>query len=305
MFPPNPVSSFLEKLTGLPPELQFKVELSIVVALSGFILFRIGCFLFQRQIDDPKRLYRSRKGLYYTLVTLCLAIIGRLWFDGIDTLATFFGLLSAGVAIALKDIVVGFAGWLFILWRKPFEVGDRIQIGDHAGDVIDQALFFFTLMEIGEWVECDQSTGRILHIPNGKVFNQPLANYTKGFHFMWNEIAVLITFESNWQKGKDILREIADNHSLKFNSTARKRIRRQALDMMILYSTLSPTVYTSVKDSGVQLTIRYLCQPRQRRVTEEKLWEDVLKHFAQHEDLEFAYPTTRFFTQQGISSDMN
>lgn len=73
--------------------------------------------------------------------------------------------------------------WLFILWRRPFELGDRIQIGEDAGDVIDSRIFQFTILEIGNWVAADQSTGRLIHIPNQSVFTTPLAN-----HALWERI---------------------------------------------------------------------------------------------------------------------
>jgi small-conductance mechanosensitive channel len=70
---------------------------------------------------------------------------------------------------------------------------------------------------------------------------------------------------------------------------------------MIFYNTLSPNIYTSVKDSGVLLTIRYICEPRKRRATEHVIWEDILKAFAKHEDIDFAYPTQRFYFNQEMS----
>jgi small-conductance mechanosensitive channel len=146
----------------------------------------------------------------YVAFALGVLVIVPLWFEGVKSASTFLGLLSAGLAIALRDPVVNLAGWAFILWRRPFEVGDRIQIGTHAGDVIDQRIFQFTLMEIGNWVGADQSTGRVVHIPNGKVFTEMLANYSKGFQYIWDEIPVLITFESNWEKAKGILEGIHD-----------------------------------------------------------------------------------------------
>jgi small-conductance mechanosensitive channel len=77
-------------------------------------------------------------------------------------MSTFLGLVAAGIAVALKDPLTNLAGWLFILWRRPFTAGDRVQIGEHKGDVIDLRLFRFTLLEIGNWVHADQSTGRLL-----------------------------------------------------------------------------------------------------------------------------------------------
>ena len=103
-------------------------------------------------------------------------------------------------------------GWCFILIRQPFKVGDRIQIGKVAGDVIDIRFFNFQLNEIGNWVDADQSTGRIIHIPNGIVFTEPQANYTAGFQYIWNEIPVLVTFESDWKKAKQLLTDIVNHH---------------------------------------------------------------------------------------------
>ena len=211
------------------------------------------------------------------------------------SLSTYLGLLSAGLAIALKDPLVNLAGWAFIIWQRPIEVGDRIQVGEYRGDVIDQRIFMFTLMEIGNWVDAEQSTGRIIHIPNGKVFNDALANYSKGFQYIWNEIPVLITFESNWKKAKSILTKIIDKHAQSLSETARQKVRRAARKFMIFYTTLTPTVYTCVKDCGIMLTMRYLCEPRQRRTNDQAIWEDVLEEFAKCDDIDFAYPTQRFY----------
>jgi small-conductance mechanosensitive channel len=181
------------------------------------------------------------------------------------------------------------------MWRRPFEVGDRIQIGNLAGDVIDLRIFQFTLMEIGGWVDADQSTGRVVHIPNGKVFTEAQANYHKGFQYIWNEIPVLITFESNWIKAKEILYQIGNKHAEHLSESAEQRIKEASRKFMIFYTKLTPTVYTTVKDSGVRLTIRYICEPRRRRDSEQAIWEDILKEFAKYSDIDFAYPTQRFF----------
>ncbi|MFQ3213861.1 MAG: small-conductance mechanosensitive channel [Marivirga sp.] len=126
------------------------------------------------------------------------------WIDKIDSIGTFLDLVSAGLAIALQVPTVNVAAWLFIVIRKPFIVGDRIEIGGVARDVIDIRFFQFTINEIGNWVESDQSTGRIIHVPNGEVFRVSQANYDQGFSHVWNELAVLITFESNWKLAKSL-----------------------------------------------------------------------------------------------------
>ncbi len=289
------LTAWLDERLGLSPAFQDKLVLSIsaivfIIALRFVILW----FAFRR-IDDLRKRYRWRKTSAYIASTLALVLVGRIWFEGIQSLTTFLGLLSAGIAIALRDPLVNLAGWVFIVWRRPFEVGDRIQIGAYSGDVIDQRIFMFTLMEIGNWVQADQSTGRVIHIPNGKVFTEMLANYSKGFQYIWNEIPILITFESNWKKAKEILLNTAYKYAESRSALAEQKVREAARRFMIFYSKLTPTVYTTVKDSGVLLTIRYLCEPRRRRGTEQEIWEEILDEFAKCDDIDFAYPTQRFY----------
>jgi len=159
--------------------------------------------------------------------------------------------------------------------------------------VIHIGLFFFSINEIGNWVDSDQSTGRIIQVPNAKIFNEPQAVYAKGFQYIWNEIPVLITFESDWQKAKDMLTNIANTYYKDISVEARKKLNQASKNYMIYYKNLTPIVYTDVKDSGVMLTIRYLCDPYQRRGSQQQLWEQILLAFEKHDDLELAYPTLR------------
>lgn len=104
-----------------------------------------------------------------------------------------------------------------------------------------------------------------------------------------------MTFESDWRKAKNILMDIANKHGEAMSEAATERLRKAARKFMIFYTTLTPTVYTSVQDCGVLLTIRYLCDPRKRRATTQDIWEDILQVFSTVDDIDFAYPTQRFY----------
>jgi small-conductance mechanosensitive channel len=242
--------------------------------------------------------YRWRRISSYAAFVLTVVLVCRVVFQGFQGVATFLGLLTAGLAISLRDPLVNMVGWMLIVWRRPFAVGDRIQIGIHAGDVMDLTISRFTLAEIGNWVHADQITGRIVHIPTGKVFVEPLAVYSRGMHdFIWNEVAVLVTFESNWKRAKDILNEIAVNHAGHLAGPAESKLREYARDFLVVPVDLTPTVFTSVDESGVLLTVRHVCRSRHRRESTQQIWEDVLDRFAGCEDVEFAYPTKRSYDQ--------
>ncbi len=277
------------------PDWESNLFLSVLIIVLMWILRHFGLKLVFKNIKEVKDRYYWKNAVKYSSFSLGLILISSIWIREIDSFATFFGLVSAGLTIALKDPIVNIVGWLFIIVRKPFEVGDRVQIGDHAGDVIDIRVFQFTINEIGNWVDADQSTGRIIHVPNGSVFTQPQTNYTQGFSHIWNEIGVLVTFESNWQKAKSILLQIADKHCAHFTEKAAKKLLDASKKYMIFYNNLDPIVYTDVKDSGVMLTMRYLCVPTKRRGSAHAIWEDVLNEFAKCDDIDFAYPTQRIY----------
>jgi len=294
------VENLSEKFSGLlahSPDVTYQLIISLVAIFILWLLRFIAVRIINRNIESKKIQYKWRKNLTYFTVFLGFLIVGRIWFEGFSSIATFLGLLSAGLAIALKDPVSDFAGWIFLIWRKPFDVGDRIQIGDVKGDVIDVRIFKFTLLEIGNWVHADQSTGRVIHIANHKIFTDSLANYTSDFEFIWNEIQVLITFESNWKKTKKILQEIADKHLEDSVKHAESQVKQAAKSYLIYYQHLTPIIYTDVKESGVNLTIRHLSNPRKRRGLTQNIWEEILDRFDQQDDIELAYPTMRIYQQ--------
>ncbi len=289
------MTDWIDRNLGISPGVQAELLISVIIILAVWLIRKLLVRFFINNIEDVNQRYQWRKISLYISVFIVILFLLSTWLGFIGSLGTFLGLLTAGIAIALKDPLVNIVGWLFILVRQPFKVGDRIQIGDNSGDVIDVRIFQFSLIEIGNWVDADQSTGRVIHIPNGIVFTQPQFNYTAGFVHIWHEIPVLLTFESDWKKAKKILTDIVNKHAVHFSEDAAKQIKSAAKKYLIFYSKLTPIVYTTIKDSGVLLTMRFLCEPRKRRSTEELILEEVLEEFSRCEDIDFAYPTTRFY----------
>lgn len=288
------MEQLLDSLAGLDPAIRGNLVNTAVIVVA-LLAIRWGILRVVRLgVQEPGSRYRWRKAVTYVTALLLLLLVGRIWSSGLSQLGTFLGLLTAALAISLREPVTNLAGWVFIVWRRPFKLGDRVQVGSHAGDVVDIRLFQFSLMEIGNWVRADQPTGRIVHLPNAKVFTEAQANYSSAFPYIFNEIPVLITFESNWRVAKELLRAIAVEHGLPGTTV------RQGIESTSLYAISrlagDPVVVTSVEDSGVLLTIRYLCEPTRRRGTTERMWEEILTAFGARDDIDFAYPTTRLYS---------
>lgn len=286
-------ADYISRTVGLPADVLARAFGTILVLVGWFVLSRLSRRVISSTVEEStSRFHMSRVAGYIVAIT-AMIVTARIWISGVTGIATYLGLLSAGVAIALQDPLSNIAGWLFILIRRPFRIGHRIQVGQDRGDVIDIRPFRFVMLEVGNWVHADQSTGRTLHVPNAAVFKHSIANYDEAFGHIWNEIEVTVTFESDWRAAKAKLEEILDSKVEKIDERIKKSIDASAEILHIKAPTPTPVVWTSVVDMGVRLTMRYLCEPRKRRVSTHHLWEAILMEFGQLDDVDFAYPTTR------------
>jgi len=283
---------------GLSPTVLGQIVKTIVVVLVLWIVRRALMRFTSSQRLKARQIYIWRNAISYATLIIGILLISRIWFKGTESVLTYLGLVSAGIVFALQAPLVNLAGWLFMMMRSPIKIGDRIEIGEHAGDVIDMRLFQFTLNEIGNWVDADQSTGRIINIPNGKIFSEPLASYNRGLKYIWHEIGIAVTFESNWRKAKEVIEKVLHKNADDLEASAQKHLREVSKDLLITYHKLKPIVYTQAKDHGVMLTMRFLCDPRQRRSKENDIWEDLLDAFDKEPDIDFAYPTYRYFNNK-------
>jgi small-conductance mechanosensitive channel len=286
----------VEKYLGFTPQTTEGVLETVAAILAWLVLERLARRLLARVVSDTSLRFQVNKAIGYALGLVTLIIIFKIWVrEGISGFATYLGLLSAGLAIALQDPVANFAGWIYIILRRPFGIGDRIQVAQHTGDVVDIRPFRFLMLEIGNWVKADQSTGRVIHVPNSLVFKNAVANYDDAFGYIWNELEVTLTLESNWRSAKTALEKILTAHAERLTPDVATRIRRAAESMHIKFGKLTPVVWTSIMPNGVCLTMRYLCKPRERRSSASAIWEHVLEELGPMPDVDFAYPTQRVF----------
>ena len=269
------------------------VQTIFVIALLVLVRWLILRAIHGR-LEHDTSYFRTRKWVAYAAFAVGAYSIFTIWTERGANISTYLGILSAGIAIALSDVLENMAGWAYIMLRRPFKVGDRVEVEGRSGDVVDVRVFRFTMLEIGGWVDADQSTGRLIHVPNGKVFSTPVTNYTEGFPFIWDEIGVLVTFESDWKRTEQILRDAMAEHAPDTSDgTIARAIREAAHHYLIRYTHLTPNTYISVKDSGVMVTGRYLVPARQRRHVQDNLWRAILDAFAADGDVDLAYPTVR------------
>ncbi len=219
------LSAWLASLFGVSNDFVTKLLASIAVFVVYVVVRRLVLQVVGRRFEDSSTRYRFNKGSQILFLTIAAIVLFRVWFHDASGIGTWLGLVSAGIAVALQDPLENLAGWLYFVTRRPFRVGDRIQVGSHAGDVVDVHLFSFSLLEIGNWVDADQSTGRLIHIPNGWLFKHSIAGYDQGFPYIWNEIVVTVTCESDWRKAKAELEKILATHAEKVEEANESEVK--------------------------------------------------------------------------------
>ncbi len=268
------------------------VLIRIIITLIVIIIFHLVkksiCSFVNKSNFDSKDIIKYKKTTSVSMNILSVIVIIPIWMYESKDILTFLGIFSAGLAFAFRDLVANFLGWLIINTQKPFQLGDRIELGKSLGDVIAVDWFYTTIIEV---MENDnkthgQSTGRITHIPNIKVLTEELINETNSFPFTWNELEINLTLKSNWKKAKGLLISIANDKVGDIEQEAKDSLSIASKTLPIYYENLSHTIYTSMVPGRVCLSLRLICKARNYRNLKHVLVEEILDEFSKHEDIE-------------------
>jgi len=255
------------------------VDSAIAITLS-FLFFRIIMEqIVAQRIHEPKTRYSFRKTTYILFLVTSFVIVLRIWIVNPQALLVAYGLVAAGVAIALQDLFKNFAGGIVIFTLGIYEIGNRIEIGGKFGDIIDINLFYTTILEIREWVNGDQVTGRISSVPNGLVLSQVINNYTKDHHFLWDEISIPVTYESDWNSAIQIMKAIATRETKETASEAKKSLEGLEEKYYLPGRPTEPDVFVTLTDNWIMLRLRYVIEVRERRMVNSRISELILREF--------------------------
>jgi small-conductance mechanosensitive channel len=268
-----------------------KAMYSVVILLIAYIISIFIDNVIKKKIKETRERYSIRKGASTIISLLVFGAILGVWFQETTTLVVAFGLLSAGIAIALQDLLRNVAGGLIIFLTKPFSAGDRIQVDNDLGDVIDIKIFYTTIMEIREWVDGDQYSGRIFQIPNSFVLNKTVKNYTRDFSFIWDEITIMLTYESNYKKAREIIKRITHEITESYEKKAKIELEDMGEKYFINQADVEENIYTKITDNWIDLHVRYVVDPRKRRLVRHLLSEKLLEEMLPRKDMKIASAT--------------
>lgn len=257
------------------------VILYLIIRITRFIITKIGASL----IKDSRRkyLYHKKVGVFSNLIFV--VIIFLIINPYIKNIITIISFVSAALTLALREVITNLFAGLYIKIKKPFRLEDRIEVDNKKGDVINISNLSFEILEVGERVYGEQSTGIIVNMPNSLVFSKPIKNYNKAFKYIWNEILVKIPIDSDIEKTKEKLYEIINKNEIvkRIPKKMSDQVDDASLEYRIYYNKLKPIIYTKIVDNHIELYIRYLVHPKKNRNVENDVWLDILKAYKNKE----------------------
>ncbi|WP_452228069.1 MULTISPECIES: mechanosensitive ion channel family protein [unclassified Lacinutrix] len=258
------------------PLLQSILKYVVIVAFVLLCIRFIRKFL-KRNIDNASVRYKSQKGVEL-LGYFILAFITILYFTGsIKDFTVTLGLLSAGLAFTLQELILSIAGSLYIFLVKVYEPGDRIEINGIKGDVMDVDSVYTTMMEIGQWVESDNYTGRIVKLSNAFVFKGPVHNYSKDFPFIWDEFNLPIRYGSDIELAKTIIIKVATDLLSEYTRASKEQWTEIVAKYYIEDAMVDPTLAITLTDNWVKFNLRYIIDYKKRRITKHVLNDAIRK----------------------------
>ncbi len=280
------------RLVGVNVENGTKLLVSVLFIVLVLLLHRLLRRAI-RQVPKSARWERirfwARQALGLGTVLVLLFGLASIWFDDPRRLATALGLVTAGLAFALQRVVTAIAGYFVILRGKTFNVGDRIVMGGVRGDVIALRITQTTIMEMGQpptiqenadpamWVRSRQYTGRIVTVSNARIFDEPVYNYTRDFPYLWEEIAVPVTYAADRERAESIMLKTAKRHTLNVSELSAEALQEMRRRYFMKTAEIAPRVYLRLTDNWVEMTVRFIVEERGIREVKDAMSRELLR----------------------------
>ena len=280
---------------GITPDNGRKLLLScifiaVLLVASRVLRALVGLVLGRRDNASLQTRFWTRQAI--SLLTAVVLILGILsiWFNDPTRLATAFGLVSAGLAFALQQVVTSIAGYFVILRGNTFTVGDRISMGGVRGDVMRLGFIQTTIMEMGQppsvqgadpamWVRSRQFTGRIVSVTNSQIFAEPVFNYSRDFPFIWEEMAIPITYTADRARAEAILLDAARLHATEALSMAAEKKSELQERFGVDPIELDPKVFYRITDNWLELTVRFIVGTHRIRSAKDAMARHIIDAF--------------------------
>ncbi len=277
-------------LVGVTKETGTKVLFTLVFVLVIVALRRLAAILMRRvlggRVADPRRFWTRQGVQVVTAIVLVLGVLS-IWITPGTNVTTGVGLISAGLAFALQQVITSLAAYFVILRGDTFGVGDRITLGGVRGDVVRLGFLKTTIMEMGQppsvsaadpavWVNSRQYTGRLVTVTNGVIFQDPVYNYTRDFPYLWEEIVLPFPYAADRARSEAIMLAAAADHAVIGEPAAAAALAYMRTRYAMSDASLEPAVYYRLTDNWLELSLRFLVPARGVREIKDRMSRQLL-----------------------------
>lgn len=266
-----------ESLAVLMPYLEILVIVVVLLILSRIVLVSLRRRLLHKaknkdQISDIKIFSRI-----FNVIIFCIVLFVA-FFSYIGSwsgLGIFAGLITAGLGFALQKPITGVAAWIMIIIKRPFKVGDRVKIGDHKGEIYDITLTHIYIDETGGMADTEDHSGRNIMIPNYKLFEIDIVNYTLTHDLVLGEIGLLLSFDSEIEKAITLINEVVKKNAGSFAKQINKK----------------NSVRANFRDIGINVKILFYAPVYDLPDIKSKITLDIYQIVKKEKKINFANPT--------------
>lgn len=261
--------------------LALKLILAAGVVVTCQMVMRFLDVYFIGRVQNAVYQYNLRRVarlvVWLVIAFFVLTILFQNWYTAVVS----FGLISLILGFALQTPITSFIGWIYILVREPYRVGDRIKIGAAVGDVIDLNYLDTTLWEVGgDYLSTEQPSGRIIKFPNSTVLSSPVYNYTWPlFPYIWNEIKFQVAYTSDLDfvaaTMKDVVEREVGEEMMKQVEVFREILAQTPVNQLEVQER--PVVMFRVGNTWLEAIVRYLVHPKEAGRVKSRLIVELLE----------------------------
>ena len=274
------ISEYLNRITTINQEYIYLFLRTVIFILAITLIQHLLLKIIKKLNSSKKEyVYSQRLKVVSEILKIMTAIF--IWAKYINNFMTLITFVSAAFTIALRELIFNFFAGIYIKIKKTIEVEDRIEIDGILGDVINIKLMNFEILEVDNKKNRGQSTGIVINFPNAYIFRNPLKNYSKAFKYIWDEITLKITLDSDVEKTKKILYKIVNNNDIikAIPNKMQNQLSNIHTDYRIYFNQYKPIIYTEIVDNHIELQIRYLIHPKKARYVASTIWTKILQSY--------------------------
>ena len=256
--------------------------LGIVIALLAGLaeVWRRAIFRYVRDLRHRYQFLMLRRIVIWVAIGIAVAFALA---SEIGSVATFVGLITAGIAVALQNVIMAVAGYFFLIGKYGVSVGDRVQIGGVTGDVLDIGLLRLHLMEVGNSDTGRQPTGRVVVFSNAIVF-QPGASFFKqipGTNFTWHQVSLTLAPASDYKLAEKRMLEAVESVYAEYREHIERQHRRMQDTLNVTVDLPSPRSRLHFGEDGLRIAIRFPVEIERAPQIDDEVTRRILSTIAQ------------------------